>query len=169
MEAIVESLELLANPESGTGDRRAPRGPDAVQTALGSQFHVMRVRLAPQVVDCVRGLAPEPQRRLRESWHLPLPEPSSNPIAPVLAAVHTPSVPNARKLKYTVVLEEDPPRHWHAYAPAVPGCFGGGRTRAEALRQYRAALRLHLEELAVRGGSPPIERRSPAVQVIVAA
>jgi predicted RNase H-like HicB family nuclease len=94
---------------------------------------------------------------------------SSNPIAPVLGAVHTPIVPNARKLKYTVVLEEDPPGHWHAYAPAVPGCFGGGRTRAEALRRYRAALRLHLEELAACGGSLPIERRSPAVQVVVAA
>jgi predicted RNase H-like HicB family nuclease len=51
----------------------------------------------------------------------------------------------------------------------VPGCFGDGRTRAEALRQYRAALRLHLDELAARGGSLPIERRSPAVQVVVAA
>ena len=73
------------------------------------------------------------------------------------------------ELKYTVVLEEDPPGHWHAYAPAVPGCFGGGRTRAEALRRYRAALRFHLEELAACGGSLPIERRSPAVQVVVAA
>ena len=83
--------------------------------------------------------------------------------------MHAPQVPGARKLAYTVVLEEDPPKHWHAYAPAVPGCFGGGRTRAEALRQYRTALRLHLDELAARGGSLPIERRSPAVQVVVAA
>jgi predicted RNase H-like HicB family nuclease len=82
---------------------------------------------------------------------------------------HTRNMPSARKLTYTVVLEEDPPRHWHAYAPAVPGCFGGGRTRAEPLRRYRAALRLHLEELAARGGSLPVERRSPAVQIVVAA
>jgi predicted RNase H-like HicB family nuclease len=97
------------------------------------------------------------------------PADSSNSIAPTGVGVHTPTVPSARKLTYTVVLEEDPPKHWHAYAPAVPGCFGGGRTRAEALRQYRAALRLHLDELGARGGSLPIERRSPAVQVIVAA
>jgi len=102
-------------------------------------------------------------------WHLPPQWVSSNPIAPVVGVVHIPIVPNTRKLTYTVVLEEDPPGHWHAYAPAVPGCFGGGRTRAEALRRYRAALRLHLAELAARGGSPPIERRSPAVQVVVAA
>ena len=48
---------------------------------------------------------------------------------------------------YTVVLEEDPAKHWHAYAPAVPGCFGGGRTRAEALRFYTINnARLHFEE-----------------------
>jgi predicted RNase H-like HicB family nuclease len=78
-------------------------------------------------------------------------------------------MPSNRTRKYTVVLEEDPPGHWHAYAPAVPGCFGGGRSRAEALRRYRAALRLHLEELAAHGGALPVERRSPAVQVVVAA
>jgi len=75
----------------------------------------------------------------------------------------------ARKLVYTVVLEEDPAGHWHAYAPAVPGCFGGGRSRSEALRKYRAALRLHLDELSAHGRTPPIERRSPAVQIVVAA
>src|SRR5439155_14729893 len=93
----------------------------------------------------------------------------SSPIAPALGAAHIRMVPNTRKLTYTVVLEEDPPRYWHAYAPAVPGCFAGGRTRGEALRRYRAALRLHLGELAGRGRSLPIERRSPAVQVVVAA
>lgn len=75
----------------------------------------------------------------------------------------------ARKLVYTVVLEEEPRGHWHAYAPAVPGCFGGGRTRAQALRQFRAAVKLHVEELIARGRRAPIERRSPAVRVVVAA
>ena len=78
-------------------------------------------------------------------------------------------MPASHKRTYTVVLEEDPPGHWHAYAPAVPGCFGGGRSRTEALRRYRVALRVHLKELAAHGRSLPIERRSPAVQVVVAA
>jgi predicted RNase H-like HicB family nuclease len=90
-------------------------------------------------------------------------------IASFASVVHSLSMPASHKLKYTVVLEEDPPGHWHAYAPAVRGCFGGGRTRAEALRQYRAALRLHLEELAANGAAVPKERRSPAVQVVVSA
>jgi len=78
-------------------------------------------------------------------------------------------VSSARKLAYTVVLEEDPRGHWHAYAPAVPGCFGGGRTRAAALRQYRAALKLHVEELAAHGDRVPVERRAPTARVVVAA
>jgi predicted RNase H-like HicB family nuclease len=82
---------------------------------------------------------------------------------------HTSRVASTRKFAYTVVLEEDPRGHWHAYAPAVPGCFGGGRTRAQAVRQYRAALKLHVEELRALGGRVPVERRSPAVRVVVAA
>jgi predicted RNase H-like HicB family nuclease len=90
-------------------------------------------------------------------------------IARSSAPVHSPDVASARKLTYTVFLEEDPPGNWHAYAPAVPGCFGGGRSRAEALRRYRAALRLHLDELSAHGASLPVERSSPAVQIVVAA
>jgi predicted RNase H-like HicB family nuclease len=84
-------------------------------------------------------------------------------IAPQRPSIHSPGVATGRKLTYTVVLEEDPPGQWHAYAPAVPGCFGGGRTRAEALRRYRAALRLHLDELSAQGGALPVERRSSSL------
>ena len=70
-----------------------------------------------------------------------------------------------REISYTVVIEEDPPGNWHAYAPAVPGCFAGGRNRAEALRRYRSALRTHLDELAAAGHRRPVERAKPAVQV----
>jgi len=74
-----------------------------------------------------------------------------------------------RTLAYTVVLEEEPIGNWHAYAPAVRGCFAGGKTRSEALRRFRSALRLHLSELAASGAVLPIERRAAAVQVVVAA
>jgi predicted RNase H-like HicB family nuclease len=74
-----------------------------------------------------------------------------------------------RKIAYTVVLEEEPAGSWHAYAPAVRGCFAGGKTRSEALRRYRGALQLHLDELVARGDALPTERRAPAVQVVVAA
>ena len=73
-----------------------------------------------------------------------------------------------KRSSYTVVLERDSPAQWHAYAPAVRGCFAGGRTRAEALRRFRSALRMHLAELAAHGDPPPVERAPAAVQVIVA-
>lgn len=73
-----------------------------------------------------------------------------------------------KRSAYTVVLEDDPPGHWHAYAPAVPGCFAGGRTRAEALRRFRSALRMHLAALAAHGHAVPVERVPAAVQVVVA-
>jgi len=74
-----------------------------------------------------------------------------------------------RTVAYTVVLEEEPRLNWHAYAPAVRGCFAGGKTRSEALRRYRSVLRLHLDELTARGAALPTERRAAAVQVVVAA
>ena len=70
-----------------------------------------------------------------------------------------------RRTSYTVVLEEDPLGHWHAYAPAASGCFAGGRTRAEAIRRYRSPRKAHLEELAAAGRRIPVERASPAVQI----
>ena len=82
---------------------------------------------------------------------------------------HTAVMARKRKVAYTVVIEEEPPGSWHAYAPAVRGCFAGGRTRSEALRRYRSALRLHLDELAARGAALPTERHAAAVQVVVAA
>ena len=102
----------------------------------------------------------------REAHH------ARNVIASLQLRGHTRAMSSprgVRKLTYTVVVEEDPRGHWHAYAPAVPGCFGGGRTRSEALRKYRAALRLHIEELTLHGRRLPVERRSPAVQIVVAA
>jgi predicted RNase H-like HicB family nuclease len=63
------------------------------------------------------------------------------------------------------VLEEEPRGHWHAYAPAVPGCFAGGRTRRQALQRYRSALKLHLETLDEHGDASPVEQRSPIAQI----
>jgi predicted RNase H-like HicB family nuclease len=70
-------------------------------------------------------------------------------------------------MSYTVIVEQDPPGNWHAYAPAVPGCFAGGRTRSEALRRYRAAIKLHLKALATAGEALPVERQPPAVQMVL--
>jgi len=90
-------------------------------------------------------------------------------VVGLVALGHTAVMARKRKVAYTVVLEEEPPGSWHAYAPAVRGCFAGGRTRSEALRRYRSALRLHLDELAARGAALPTERHAAAVQVVVAA
>ena len=46
---------------------------------------------------------------------------------------------------YAVVLEFDPSHRgaykWSAWCPALPGCVSDGRTRAEAKRNMREALR----------------------------
>jgi predicted RNase H-like HicB family nuclease len=86
----------------------------------------------------------------------------------MLALRHT-GVVTRRNATYTVVLEEEPEGNWHAYAPAVRGCFAGGKTRSEALRRYRSALQLHLDELLAQGRALPKERHAPAVQIVVAA
>jgi predicted RNase H-like HicB family nuclease len=74
-----------------------------------------------------------------------------------------------RRMTFTVVVEEEPVGHWHAYAPAVPGCFAGGRSRAEALKRFRGALKMHLTELAASGHALPVERRPAAVQLTLQA
>lgn len=69
---------------------------------------------------------------------------------------------------YTVVVEKEAGA-WHAYAPAVPGCFAGGKTRSEALRRFRSALRLHVQSLLAAGRQAPIERQPSAVKITIAA
>ncbi len=56
---------------------------------------------------------------------------------------------------YTIILDWDPAaRRFVATVPALPGCVGHGRTRAQALQQGAAAMRTWLG--AARSSGTPI-------------
>ena len=50
-------------------------------------------------------------------------------------------------------------RGYSAYSPTLPGCFSNGRTVQEALRNMRAALRLHIRALMARQQPIPRDNR----------
>jgi predicted RNase H-like HicB family nuclease len=59
---------------------------------------------------------------------------------------------------YTVIIEPDEPKGYHAWAPALPGCHTAGRTYAEAKRNIREAIDVYIESLEARGQAIPKER-----------
>jgi antitoxin HicB len=70
---------------------------------------------------------------------------------------------------YTVIIEPDEPRGFHAWVPALSGCHSAGKTYAEAKRNIREAIDLYIESLEARGQSIPKERtRVTEVEVEVA-
>lgn len=46
---------------------------------------------------------------------------------------------------FDVVLEKDEDGIWIVTVPALPGCFSQGTSKAEALKNAREAIALHLE------------------------
>jgi predicted RNase H-like HicB family nuclease len=58
------------------------------------------------------------------------------------------------EMEYVVIVEKGR-RGYGVYAPDLPGCVALGRTRAEALRRMRTALRWHLDALRASGQSIP--------------
>jgi predicted RNase H-like HicB family nuclease len=59
---------------------------------------------------------------------------------------------------FTVIIEPDAPRGFHAWVPDLPGCHSDGRTAALAKRRIREAIDLYLETLESRGLPLPIPR-----------
>jgi predicted RNase H-like HicB family nuclease len=59
----------------------------------------------------------------------------------------------ARK-RYVVVLEQTP-NNWCAYAPDVWGCIATGKTREETERNIREALEFHFEGMSESGEEIP--------------
>ncbi len=55
-------------------------------------------------------------------------------------------------MRYTVVLEQGR-RNWEADIPDIPGCISTGKTRDDAERNIREAIRLHLRSM-LRDGDP---------------
>jgi len=56
-----------------------------------------------------------------------------------------------RKLDWKVVLEKDEDGFFTVTVPALPGCISQGKTRAEALRNIKQAIELHVSSLAEDG------------------
>ncbi len=56
--------------------------------------------------------------------------------------------------KYLVVIEEAE-RNFSAFCPDLPGCVATGKTRAEANKNLRDAIALHLEGLEEDGVKAP--------------
>ncbi len=53
-----------------------------------------------------------------------------------------------------MVRKDEPGRGFYAYCPRLPGCFSNGRTKAEARRNMREAIRLHVESLREHDAPP---------------
>ena len=57
-------------------------------------------------------------------------------------------------MQYIVVYEQTP-TSWSAYAPDLPGCIAAAATREEAERLIREAIALYIEALQERGEPLP--------------
>ena len=66
-------------------------------------------------------------------------------------------------MRYLVVVEEGP-TSFGAYAPDLPGCIAAGETKAEALALIREAIELHLEDL--KSGGLPIPPPSSVSELV---
>ncbi len=47
---------------------------------------------------------------------------------------------------FTIVIEQDEPAGWHAFAPELPGCHSFGDTPIEAKQNLTEAILVYLEE-----------------------
>ena len=59
-----------------------------------------------------------------------------------------------RLMEYIVFVEKGR-RSYSVFAPDLPGCVAAGRTRAQALRLMRTAIRWHLDALRKNGEAVP--------------
>lgn len=70
-------------------------------------------------------------------------------------------------MKYTIVLEKGRESGYVAYAPALKGCVSQGRTKAETLKNIRAAMEAYIEALLEDGSPVPTEVGKELVKVEV--
>ncbi len=56
-----------------------------------------------------------------------------------------------KHLRYTVVFEPEDDGGFHIHCPALPGCHTYGRTKSEALKNIKEAMRAYLESLKKDG------------------
>lgn len=67
-------------------------------------------------------------------------------------------------MKFKVLLEKDEDGFIVATVPALPGCVSQGTTQAEALRNVKEAIALHVSSLAEDG--VPITRRQDNAKTV---
>ncbi len=63
-------------------------------------------------------------------------------------------------------MKKDEDAVWVATVPGLPGCISQGRTPAEAQRNIREAIALHVSSLAEDG--IPIRKRRGVIETVVA-
>jgi len=68
-------------------------------------------------------------------------------------------------MRFKVQIEKDEDGWWVATVPALPGCISQGRTPAQARKNIKEAIALHLSSLAEDG--VPIRRRRDVVETVV--
>ncbi len=57
-------------------------------------------------------------------------------------------------MKFPVTVDRDEDGVWVVECPAIPGCVSQGRTKAQALKNIREAIKLCLEVRSERGMRP---------------
>jgi predicted RNase H-like HicB family nuclease len=57
-------------------------------------------------------------------------------------------------MRYVILIEEGP-NNFSAYAPDVPGCVATGKTLEETKRQMKEALEFHFEGMVLDGEPVP--------------
>lgn len=73
------------------------------------------------------------------------------------------------RYKYTVVVEKDEDGMYIASAPAIQGCYTQGSTYAEAMKNIRDAIKLHIDARKKLGEQIPFERAIEEVEIIAKA
>ena len=72
-------------------------------------------------------------------------------------------------MKFKVLLEQDEDKWWVVTVPSLPGCISQGKTKAQALKNVREAIELHLSALAEDGKplkhAPGVEEAEVSVDV----
>ena len=70
-------------------------------------------------------------------------------------------------MRYTIVIEKSP-RNYAVYVPDLPGCVATGGSEAEAVREIRQAIQLHIESLRKHQEPVPEPRCTATVVDVVA-
>ncbi len=70
-------------------------------------------------------------------------------------------------MKFKVRLQRDEDGWYVATVPALPGCISQGKTEAEAKKNIKEAIKLHLSSLAEEGVPIRPELRAKEVTVTV--